>query len=134
MSGKMSRSYKAAKRYKNPSSSRFPSEAKEQEQLVKWLDAKGVTYFAVPNGGLRTKATAASLKRQGVKAGVPDILVVDHARVEMDGEMRTFVGVALELKKQSERPKNLDSEDYRDQPFKGASESQRRWFCCLWCS
>lgn len=29
--------------------------------------------FAVPNGGLRKKATAARLKAEGVKAGVPDL-------------------------------------------------------------
>lgn len=29
--------------------------------------------FAIPNGGLRSKATAAKLKAEGVKAGVPDI-------------------------------------------------------------
>jgi hypothetical protein len=106
--------------------SRYPSEAQEQEQLVKWLDAKGVTYFAVPNGGLRTLRTAAGLKRQGVKAGVPDMLIIDHPVMEIDGVARTFVGVALELKRQSERPAE-PAEDFRDQPFKGASEAQRRW-------
>lgn len=35
---------------------------------LKWM-------FAVPNGGLRHKATAAKLKAEGVKAGVPDILL-----------------------------------------------------------
>lgn len=31
--------------------------------------------FAIPNGGLRDKITAANLKREGVKAGVPDVLL-----------------------------------------------------------
>jgi hypothetical protein len=31
--------------------------------------------FAVPNGGSRNKAEAASLKRQGVKAGVADVIL-----------------------------------------------------------
>jgi hypothetical protein len=31
--------------------------------------------FAIPNGGLRDKATAARLKAEGVKSGVPDIFV-----------------------------------------------------------
>ena len=31
--------------------------------------------YHVPNGGKRDKATAAVLKRQGVKAGVPDIML-----------------------------------------------------------
>src|SRR5262245_53141739 len=31
--------------------------------------------FAVPNGGLRHKATAIRLRREGVRAGVPDVCV-----------------------------------------------------------
>ena len=31
--------------------------------------------FAIPNGGLRQKVVAAKLKREGVKAGVPDIFL-----------------------------------------------------------
>ena len=106
--------------------SKYPSEAKEQEQLCKWLTAKGVCYFAVPNGGLRLKRTGAQLKKQGVKAGVPDLLIIDHPNMVVDGETVRFVGVALELKRQSERPKEM-ADDLRDQPFKGASEKQRDW-------
>ncbi len=32
--------------------------------------------FAIPNGGRRDKITGAILKREGVKAGVPDIAIV----------------------------------------------------------
>lgn len=35
----------------------------------------GLLLYHVPNGGKRDKATAAVLKRQGVKAGVPDIML-----------------------------------------------------------
>ena len=105
---------------------KYPSEAAEQERLCEWLNAKNVAYFAVPNGGLRMKRTAASLKRQGVKAGVPDLLIIDHPTMELDGQLVKFVGVALELKRQSERPAT-PAEDLRDQPFKGASEAQRHW-------
>lgn len=31
--------------------------------------------FAIPNGGLRDKITASNLKREGVKPGVPDVLL-----------------------------------------------------------
>ena len=31
--------------------------------------------FAVPNGGLRNKRVAATLKREGVKSGVPDMIL-----------------------------------------------------------
>lgn len=36
----------------------------------------GVIYFAVPNGGQRSKSEAAKLKRMGVLAGVSDIGVI----------------------------------------------------------
>lgn len=40
----------------------------EQHPELKWI-------FAVPNGGLRDKITAAKLKHEGVKPGVPDVMV-----------------------------------------------------------
>lgn len=57
----------------------LPTEAEEQTALFQWaqlmehqLPALRMMY-AVPNGGSRNKLEAANLKRQGVKAGVPDI-------------------------------------------------------------
>jgi hypothetical protein len=56
-----------------------PTEAEEQAALFQWAElAKGSRpqlwlLFAVPNGGSRHRLEAANLKRQGVKAGVPDI-------------------------------------------------------------
>lgn len=56
-------------------------EAREQEALFRWADfAVGTTpelklLHHIPNGGSRNKAEAAHLKRQGVKAGVPDIFL-----------------------------------------------------------
>lgn len=57
------------------------SEAREQCELIAWANqcaARGIHpelkwLFAVPNGGRRDKVEAAHLKRQGVKAGVPDL-------------------------------------------------------------
>lgn len=57
------------------------SEAKEQEVLISWCEMQKKKYpvldliFHVPNGGYRNKFEAANLKRQGVKAGVPDIFL-----------------------------------------------------------
>lgn len=47
--------------------------------------------FAVPNGGMRSARTAARLKAEGVRAGVPDILV-DVAR-------GGYHGLRIELKR-----------------------------------
>lgn len=46
--------------------------------------------FAIPNGGLRHKATAAKLKAEGVKAGVPDIFLPWPAK--------GYCGLFIELK------------------------------------
>ena len=54
----------------------LPTEDQDQESLVNYLDAyhPDLDYFAVPNGGFRSKRTAGKLKKQGVKAGVPDMV------------------------------------------------------------
>ena len=58
---------------------RFSSEHGEQVTLFDWARCMLGAYpqlewmFAIPNGGKRDKATAARLKDEGVKAGVPDI-------------------------------------------------------------
>jgi len=59
--------------------SRTPTEHDEQVALFQWAEANEAQYaelallFAVPNGGYRPMATAAQLKAEGVRAGVPDV-------------------------------------------------------------
>lgn len=52
-------------------------EGREQVALVRWMQFQHRAAFAVtwhtPNGGRRDKVTAAKLKAQGVKAGIPDL-------------------------------------------------------------
>ena len=50
-------------------------EALEQIVVVQYCMYKDIPIFAIPNGGSRNKVEAANLKRQGVKAGVPDLCV-----------------------------------------------------------
>lgn len=62
-------------------------EGNEQAVLMRWLlgekmrgepvgDLYDVTYH-VPNGGQRSKSTGAAMKRQGVKSGVSDLVIMD---------------------------------------------------------
>lgn len=62
-------------------------EGNEQAVLIRWLlgekmrgELVGQLYDAiyhVPNGGQRSKSTGAAMKRQGVKSGVSDLVVMD---------------------------------------------------------
>lgn len=52
-----------------------PSEADIQRELAKALDGADLLWTATANGGKRDKRTAASLKAQGLKPGVPDVLI-----------------------------------------------------------
>lgn len=51
------------------------SEASEQIAVVEYCAYRRIPIFAIPNGGTRNRIEAANLKRQGVKAGVPDLCV-----------------------------------------------------------
>jgi hypothetical protein len=96
--GRKARSRKAA-----GFSKKQPSEHQEQAALIKWADLLALQYndlrslFAVPNGGLRAKATAAKLKAEGVRPGVPDLLLL----VPAPSSSRFFgcSGLAIELKR-----------------------------------
>ena len=57
------------------------TEADEQKALMQWAKWQEKKYpelkllYHCPNGGTRNKMEAANLKRQGVKAGVPDLFL-----------------------------------------------------------
>tara|TARA_R100000541_G_scaffold15256_4_gene24683 strand:- start:483 stop:860 length:378 start_codon:yes stop_codon:yes gene_type:complete len=48
-----------------------------QKAICEYLDIRKVCYWAVPNGGNRSKREAGRLKAEGVKPGVPDITVIN---------------------------------------------------------
>lgn len=60
---------------------RVTDESGHQEAIFAWCDYNKNRYpdlkllYHVPNGGKRDAATARALKRQGVKAGVPDLVL-----------------------------------------------------------
>jgi hypothetical protein len=54
-----------------------------QEKLVRALGfalTRETTFFAVPNGGARSRIEAAILNGQGVRAGVPDLIFISKGR------------------------------------------------------
>ncbi len=84
-------------------------EHKEQCAIVNHIIARklpGVFWFAVPNGGNRTAATGARLKREGVRAGVPDLHFLinnDVTPLSLYLEYKTSGGVVSDPQKEIKR-------------------------------
>ena len=61
---------------------KIPSEHDEQVVVCKWLDIIGVTYFSVPNGSflsggkMQRARQMKNLKAEGLKSGVPDLVIL----------------------------------------------------------
>ena len=77
-----------------------PSEDTIQAQVIAWANLQAKKYpeltrlFHVPNGGTRHMLEAVKLKRQGVRAGVPDLFlpVPRYGRPGLWIEMKTADG------------------------------------------
>jgi len=74
---------------------RVPTEHEEQKAVIKWFDLQHAEHrgrlLAIPNGGERNAIVAAKLKAEGVRKGVPDLLLP----VARQG----FHGLWIELKR-----------------------------------
>jgi hypothetical protein len=85
------------------------SEHEEQVAVFDWIYLHRHTYpgislaFAIPNGGHRHKATAARLKAEGVRKGVPDIFVPVARGL--------YNGLFIEMKKKG-RPQTTEQKKY----------------------
>jgi hypothetical protein len=71
--------------------------------------------FAIPNGGARDKITAAKLKAEGVKSGVPDIMLA--APSSRDGIV--WHGLFIELKVGKNKPTNEQEKWLRELSYQG---------------
>jgi len=107
----------------------IPTEDQEQKVVAQWLDLHKIKYAAIPNGGLRNKIVAAKLVGQGVKRGVPDLLIFDPPPAS---PKRT--GLAIEMKRtkggtvsddQKEWLVALEERNWITQVCKGATEAIR---------
>ena len=98
---------------------RIDTEAGAQETLFNWIGWNVRSYpelelaHHIPNGGKRDKKEAANLKRQGVRAGVPDISL-PVARGEYHG---LYIELKVGKNKQTENQKRwqqlLTDQGYR---------------------
>lgn len=77
-------------------------EAIEQQHLFQWATFMSGRYpelrylYHIPNGGSRNKKEAVNLKRQGVRAGVPDL--------DLPVARKGYHGLRIEMKYGSNRP------------------------------
>jgi VRR-NUC domain len=78
------------------------AESRQQAAVVEWirLVAPQCVVFAVPNGGLRTKAEAARLKWTGALAGVADLVIIDEHGLAYFLEMKSPDGRLSESQQQ----------------------------------
>lgn len=78
-------------------------EAREQAMVIQYCHLKKISIFAIANGGSRHYLEAINLKKQGVKAGVPDLF--------MPVPNDQFHGLFIEMKYGKNKP----------------TESQKQW-------
>ncbi|MCI8469356.1 MAG: VRR-NUC domain-containing protein [Eggerthellaceae bacterium] len=51
------------------------SEAQEQAAVITYCELRGIPVYHIPNEGKRSVYAGANLKRQGLRAGVPDLCI-----------------------------------------------------------
>lgn len=74
----------------------YRSEDEIQKMVAAWLDyhlPKDWRWFHPPNGGWRKKSTAGRLKAMGVKAGIPDVVILRPKASPVWIELKAFGGV-----------------------------------------
>ena len=86
---------------KKAAAARAAGERAVQQEVARWLDASPLfaDYWFHPPNERSERTQAYLLKRAGVKAGVPDVLVIRPAG--------PYVGLALELKRPGAPPSAL---------------------------
>lgn len=79
---------------------------------LRWL-------FAIPNGGLRDKVTAAKLKHEGVKPGVPDLM--------LPLPCRDYAGLFVEMKRPEQREEGVRKASRIKRAAGSTSNVQDEW-------
>ena len=95
----------AGPKKKRRAKSDIPTEREEQVRLAKYLDSLGLLWCHVPNEGHGGRGKGAQIKgarlrAEGLKSGVPDVLIFNQCSVISDKEELHRSGCAIELKRQ----------------------------------
>jgi hypothetical protein len=78
------------------------TESHFQQTVATYLNQLGVFFYHCPNGGNRNYKEAAKMKREGVKAGIPDICICEPRGA--------YHGFYIELKVGYNKPSNKQQE------------------------
>ena len=104
----------------------IPSEHQLQSVVISWWRLACGAYklpefalFAVPNGGARDAITGARLKAEGVRSGIPDLMLAT--------KRSEFSGLFIEMKRQ--RPANAPSPAQKEV----IAYLQAAGYCCRVC-
>lgn len=113
-----------------------PTEHQEQAAVIEWFDLYAPTVgldprllFCVPNGSSKSIAQAMKFKREGLRAGVPDLML---AVTNLYGRQDPICGLYVEMKRkhgsqlredQAEMIALLTAQGYRCVVAKGADEA-----------
>jgi len=91
---------------------KIKSESEEQIRLMQWCKRNQKKHpklrkiFAIPNGGKRHIATAARMKLEGVKRGVPDLFLPVPSR--------GYAGLFIEMKRIKGGKISKDQEEWKE--------------------
>ena len=98
----------------------IPTEHAEQAAVVRWLRARKINFFSVPNGAHVSPKYRALLKAEGLTPGVADLIILDPPTCG-GGHV-----VALELKRRSGGHLSPAQRDWRDR-----LEQYPHWRYCV---
>lgn len=114
----------------------IPTEHQEQCAVIQYFDLKYKEHrgrlFAIPNGSYKSRTAASSFKREGLRAGVPD-LMLPVARGGYHGlfiEMKRTKG-SVTSKEQKSWHKYLNGQGYLCVVCKGFEEAKAVIECYL---
>ena len=81
----------------------IPTEHQEQAAFVAWCDLHPIAkhIFAIPNGANKSPAARMKFKREGLRAGVPDLFLPVRRN---DGPEVSRFGLFIEMKRKGEKP------------------------------
>jgi len=105
------------------------SEHDEQVTFCQYLDFVHLTYFAVPNGSNKSMTARRKFKAEGLKAGVPDMVILIEGGKTVFIEMKRKTGgtVSKEQKQWLERLRVLGFDAYVCKGAKEAIEAVQKY-------